>query len=472
MEEEKANLPERFEIRTSSRRVFRRCLRKWGFSSSMRDNLQRRGSEQNINFWFGTGIHFAMEDYFGYNRFGDPRRAFKAYYECFSPSELPEGAAEHYDLGIGMLQYFLEWYPVHNRDMGFTTPWIDQDTKELSEKGCENAVPAVEHSFTLYLGRKVLTDVSTNKIIKELLPTDKVMYGDSRVTVDSDTAPTTVYRLYKDETNSQYFLEGETSKDVHIVPVCYHGTMDRICVDRYGRWWVLDYKTAKGADTRKLDTDDQISAYMWAASQVFHRKFYGFIYLQLTKDLAKPPKILANGDISSDKKQKTTYALYKKALVEKYGSVQAAPDKNIKTLDYFADVEEPEGDRFIRWDFVPRNDNQKIATYESIMGEVTLMCDSKLPLFPNPTRDCGWDCPFREICIAKDKGDEAYANEMLNNEFEVRPTTTEHNREEWQENLVYPDHPAEVTKEEDVKLVDRGVFNLILPKEYLEGGNE
>ena len=54
-----------FNIRTSDRRVFRRCLRKWDYQSSLRQNLTRKGTEQNINFWFGSAIHFCMEDYHG-----------------------------------------------------------------------------------------------------------------------------------------------------------------------------------------------------------------------------------------------------------------------------------------------------------------------------------------------------------------------------------------------------------------------
>ena len=76
-------------VRTSGCRVFRRCLRKWGFESSMKKNLTGKGAETNIHFWFGTAIHFAMEDYFGHNRFGDPREALKAYY--LSEEDRPMG---------------------------------------------------------------------------------------------------------------------------------------------------------------------------------------------------------------------------------------------------------------------------------------------------------------------------------------------------------------------------------------------
>ena len=96
-----------YTIRTSDRRVFRRCLRKWSFQSSLRGNWKYQGTEQNINFWFGSAIHFAMEDYHGYNVFGDPRIAFWAYYQAFPEDELPSGAEAHYSLGIAMLSYYL-----------------------------------------------------------------------------------------------------------------------------------------------------------------------------------------------------------------------------------------------------------------------------------------------------------------------------------------------------------------------------
>lgn len=111
----------KFHQRTSNCRVFRRCLRKWGYQSSLRRNLSGKGTEQNINFWFGTAIHYAMEDYFGYNKFGDPREAFKAYYKAFPEVDRPMGAGDHYDLGISMLTYFLYWYPKHNLAYGFET---------------------------------------------------------------------------------------------------------------------------------------------------------------------------------------------------------------------------------------------------------------------------------------------------------------------------------------------------------------
>src|SRR5690606_22826863 len=120
--------------------------------------------EQNINFWFGSAIHFAMEDFFGYNRFGDPVKAFQAYYAAFPTEERPLGADEHYYLGMGMLNYFKEWYARHNADPQFQTVWLDENNNEVAP-GTEGARPLVEESFMLDLGIKVWVREDTEEII-------------------------------------------------------------------------------------------------------------------------------------------------------------------------------------------------------------------------------------------------------------------------------------------------------------------
>jgi hypothetical protein len=439
-------------------------------------NLQRQGAESNINFWFGTAIHFAMEDYFGWNKFGDPRRAFKAYYKAFKPEDRPEGADEHYELGLAMLTYFLEWYPKHNMDMGFKTLWLNEQDQEVPAN-TPGARPACEEEFTLDLGYRVIINASTGQIMKEWNAITDMIYDKDGFHPDwSINNRLDAQTIEMSEPSREYVLVHEVATDgfggsmadttVRIVPVCYHGTMDRMVVDRYGRWWILDYKTAKGADTRKLDTDDQISAYCWAAEQRFQHPIYGFIYLQLTKDVAKPPKRLKDGTLSVDKKQKTTYALFKDEVIADYGEVAKAPNKVIEMLNHLADIEEPEGDRFIRWDFVVRNEAQKIATYNNIMAETKLMLTQDY-LFPNPTRDCGWDCPFREICIATDQGRLDDAQAALDANFEVRDDTLEHNHDDWREDIIWPDSPQEVIDVEAEELVPKNVFNIILPEKYL-----
>lgn len=447
----------KFTVRTSGRRVFRRCLRKWGFQSSMKMNLQRKGTEQNINFWFGSGIHFAMEDYFGYNRFGDPIKAFQAYYAAFPEADRPAAAGEHYYLGLGMLDYFKEWYKRHNQDLMFQTVWLDENNQECAP-GTAGARPLVEESFILGLDLKTWVRRDTEQIVNTK---NKQLFFD-------------------EEENCHYYLDAGEEFNVtweqprvyvNEVPVYYHGTLDRVVRDKHGRWWIMDWKTAKGADTNKLDTDDQISAYMWAAEQWFGHPIHGFVYVQLTKDVAQPPKRLVNGTLSVDKKQKTTYALLKAELIKDYGEVRKAPSTMITFLNHLAAAEAPEGDRFIRWDLVTRTQEQKVSTYNHIIAEVSMMIQPDLYLFPNPTRDCIWDCPFRDACLMMDRGQEKEAKEWLDLEFEQRPRGEDGNLDPWRENIPWPDKDqgkAIGTLVEQMELDASAQLNLILPDKYRE----
>ena len=405
-----------FTIRTSDRRTFRRCLRKWDFQSSLRGNWQHIGTEQNINFWFGSAIHFSMEDYHGENKFGDPRKAFWAYYQAFPASELPMGAEAHYELGMAMLSYYLTWYKRHNDVSGFETALVDPETHQLYNphqvKKTDKMEYTVEQSFILPLNTYVAVDAN----------------GNIRKAFFNVQDPSCISFTYN-------------GVECDIVPICYHGTMDRIVCDKYGRYWVLDYKTAKGADTNKLDTDDQISAYLWAFEKWFGIKPYGFIYLQLTKEAVQEPKRLKNGELSVDKKQKTTYSLLKQEIINDYGSVNAAPDKLIQFLNHMASIESPEGDRFIRWDFVKRTPEQIKSTEEHIIGELHHMLWEDLYCYPTPTRDCIWDCPCRDLCLALDRKDETAVNEFMQN-FEQRPRNEDGNLDPWRENIPWPEKLA------------------------------
>lgn len=405
-----------FTIRTSDRRTFRRCLRKWDFQSSLRGNWQHMGTEQNINFWFGSAIHFSMEDYHGENKFGDPRKAFWAYYQAFPADELPMGAEAHYELGMAMLSYYLTWYKRHNDVTGFETALVDPETHQLYNpyqvKKADRMEYAVEQSFILPLNTYVAVDANDN----------------IRKAFFNVQDPSCISFTYN-------------GVECDIVPICYHGTMDRIVCDKYGRYWILDYKTAKGADTNKLDTDDQISAYLWAFEKWFGIKPYGFIYLQLTKEAVQEPKRLKNGELSVDKKQKTTYSLLKQEIINDYGTVNAAPSKLIQFLNHMASIESPEGDRFIRWDFVKRTPEQIKSTEEHIMGELHHMLWEDLYCYPSPTRDCIWDCPCRDLCLALDRKDETAVNEFMQN-FEQRPRNEDGNLDPWRENIPWPEKLA------------------------------
>lgn len=121
-------------IRTSDRITFKNCRRRWGWSSHLRHNL---GPNTGISpLWFGTGMHFALEDFHGYNRFGHPTKAFMAYVDArkrHDPELLPDDVTELIELGQGMMDYYVIW--------------LQQRTNTLLRTFWFNGIPQVEVNF-------------------------------------------------------------------------------------------------------------------------------------------------------------------------------------------------------------------------------------------------------------------------------------------------------------------------------------
>jgi hypothetical protein len=340
-------------IHVSDRILFKRCRRKWYWSSPTRQGLQAIG-DTIAPLWFGTAFHFALEDFHGYNRFGQASTALEAFFYAHKPNERPSEWEELLPLGKAMLDYYqTHWLKRRNE---FKTLWID-------------GVPQTEVDFAINLPRRRLP---------------------------------------------------------------FQGTFDRIAVDPYGRLWVVEYKTAARSDSIKLETDPQVTSYALAASVVYGRPFEGVVYLQFVKTIPTPPKRNKDGTFSKNKNQPTSYALYRQALEEAHeGKV---PASYVDFLNYLISLETPEGDRFITRAALRRNEKQQRAELMKILAESRDMLDPKLPLYPNPTRDCNWDCPFRTACIALDDGsDYKYLLEM--------GFTKRSENEEWRARLEYPEAP-------------------------------
>ncbi|MCA1799955.1 MAG: PD-(D/E)XK nuclease family protein [Actinobacteria bacterium] len=342
-------------VHTSDRINFKRCRRKWDMTSPLRQNLRSK-SEASMPLWFGSGVHYALEDYHGYNRFGSPVEALRAYHKAFVKGQLsmPEDAeATIEDLGVNMMEYYLEW---EERSSQFRTLWVD-------------GVPQVEVTF-------------------------------------------------------EYPLE-DFEGDVR-----YKGTLDRVMLDKFDRLWVRDYKTAAQFDTNKLELDPQVTAYLLFANQIYDAEFEGMAYLQLKKSYPKPPKPLATGGLSMNKAQSTTSQAYIKALKQMYGG--KVPVKYIDFVKEMQQREKSDGDKFILSTYVRRSDAALNTEFFRIHEELGDMLNPDLPLYPNPTRDCFWDCPVRTVCIAMDDGGDY--EQLLTENYIPKPEEAK-----WRDFLTYPE---------------------------------
>ena len=333
-------------MRTSDRSAFRRCRRKWDFTSHLRQNLT--STEQKSYLWLGTGGHFALEDWYGYNYYGSPVVAFEAYVTAqqqwakkmkgLGGSKLPEDYEEQATLAKGILNYFLEWIKVRE---DYPTYMVDGEPQ---------------------------TEIRLN------------------VPIDLD-------------------IPGIDNKLV------YGCTLDRVVIID-DELWITDYKFNKNFDTNPLEWNQQMSAYIWAASTIYDLPIAGGILWQFKKEVPKQPRVLSNGLLSANKSQLTTHILYRQALIDMYGSVDGAPEANVHCLNELAKRQADDSDQFIRRDRTYRTWEQQQAEGDKMLMEARDMFDPDLPLYPNPTKDCGWDCEVKEVCLMIDREDdwEQYAN--------------------------------------------------------------
>ena len=344
-------------IRTSDRIQFKLCRRRWAWQSHMKMNLEPTTAATPL--WFGTGIHFALEDLHGYKKYEKPLHAFRDYVKATitqGRQYLPDDWKEHVGLGECMLDYYYEEW-LKNRDPLQTL--------------VINGVPQVEVNFII--------DV----------PFDLAGHG----------------------------------YDSHWDKVVYAGTIDRVTVDAMGNIWLVDYKTAKALKTSHFANDPQVSAYCWAASQIYQAPVAGLMYWQFLKDLPTPPQPLVSGKISTNKQQRTTHALYKKALRDNYGDKQNWPEENLRFLNLLASMESEDQDAYIRRDKIYKSAAAHQSEGTKILMELEDILNPNLPLYPNPTFLCPSMCPFYEPCVSMDDGSDW--DQQLTDETQQRATSDE-----------------------------------------------
>ncbi len=117
-------------IRTSERKSFKRCPQQWWWG--WREGLRLQGPE-NINLWFGAGIHLAMADWYipGKVRGVDPRETFEKFVKDETrkmkisfKDEFGKWEADYHDAGVlgeDMLTEYLDEYG-HDEHWEFIAP--------------------------------------------------------------------------------------------------------------------------------------------------------------------------------------------------------------------------------------------------------------------------------------------------------------------------------------------------------------
>src|SRR4051794_36034808 len=93
------------EVHNSDIQNFLRCRRKWNWQSLLRQGLESIDAQHGA-LWFGSGFHFAMEDFHGQHIFETPMDALTAYVNATNRSDLPDDYEQLFSTGLGMMEYY------------------------------------------------------------------------------------------------------------------------------------------------------------------------------------------------------------------------------------------------------------------------------------------------------------------------------------------------------------------------------
>lgn len=164
---------------------------------------------------------------------------------------------------------------------------------------------------------------------------------------------------------------------------------DGIHTDDNGRVWIVEFKLRSTLSTiEQLALDRQGRRYAWAWRQHTGADVAGVIYDERLNEAPKPPKVLASGKVSTDKRQLTTPDLYEQACVE-HGQ-----DPDPDTLTALAARRWQQREHII---FRPGELDETGAELVALAQRIRDLEAGRMPIrTPHPAhcRSCG----FRDIC--------------------------------------------------------------------------
>jgi hypothetical protein len=376
-------------IHSSDRANFKRCRRYWDWSSPARHNLTVRADIHGVNkpMWFGTGIHWALEQYYNPGLSHDPVESWKT------------------------------WFDIQWRGGTVTKEWLDKvydlkpkpkpgDVSLWVVRGLEDILPDPDHYEFDELKE---LGIQMMKFYKEyaIKNDDFIVY----MTEHDFSVP-----IWDYENNcilKRTDIREESPNYGKVLEVHARGRQDGLTVRPSGKMGIIDHKTAAKIEEDyfiKLETDEQCTTYLWAAeveAQYYDLPHKGepleeIIYNTLRKAYPSPPTELKNGMFSVDRtNESTTYEMLTEWISKNIPGVQLS-EKQQEYVDYLRKTGD---EQFIIRKPVRRNRHQLNNAGYRIYLEALDMLDSAVRIYPNisNTFQC-INCAFRIPCIAKEDG--------------------------------------------------------------------
>jgi hypothetical protein len=390
-------------IHSSDRASFKRCRRYWDYNSPARRNLVLRADIHGVSLplWFGTGIHWALEQYYQPGLSRDPVESWKTWFDVQWRGGIvtEEWLPRVYDL---------KPQPIINADVEGAQGKLGMphSVSTFRVRGLEDIIPSPDHDA---FDEHYTLGIEMMMFYKDYAE----QHDDFEVLIAEHDFSVPVWDYEKNCVLKAIDTRLESPNYGKILEVHARGRMDGITTrPDNDRLSIIDHKTAAsiGEDYfTKLETDEQCTNYL-ACAQI-EAKYYNMphagksfeevTYNVLRKAYPKQPTELASGMFSVDRtKESTTYPILKKWIAQHLPGV-ALSEKQQAYVDYVRD----QGDeQFIIRKHVRRNQVQLGMAMQRLYLEALDMLQQPR-IYPNISNDFRClNCQFRAPCLAEEDG--------------------------------------------------------------------
>lgn len=199
--------------------------------------------------------------------------------------------------------------------------------------------------------------------------------------------------------------------------------------------WILDHKTVSSfMEETYLVMDTQLARYHYVASrpQFADKVGYdvselrGIVYNEIRTKAPTVPKLLQSGKLSTAKNIDTDYFTYLKAIKE-----HGLDPKDYR--DFLTMLRGREESRFYRRTPMPKDKTlTKNLMRDLLIASKEMKAATESGHFRrNPTKDCKWDCAYKNACFIELHGGDATAE--LKQRFTTREERARHHMKEKKE---------------------------------------
>jgi hypothetical protein len=348
--------------------------------------------------WFGTGIHYALENYYSPGLKHSPVESWRTWYDI------------QWNGGIVTADWLDRVYDLNpeitDRERSWDHPEGEGDPVLYRVRGLNDILPdpdPAEFEELLHTGTEMM----------KFYESYAAKNDDFKVLVAEHDFSVPIWDFENDCILRATDVREDSPNYGKELEVHARGRIDAIWVRPDGKLGIIDHKTAQVIDENlpvKLETDEQTTTYLWAAeieAQYYDLPHKGeplqeVIYNVLRKAYPKEPTQLSTGMFSVDRtKESTTYDILQQWIARNIPGISLT-EKQQGYIDWLKEVGD---EQFIIRKPVRRNRHQLVDAGKRLYLETMDMLAPNLRIYNNLRNDYSClNCAFRTPCLAKMSG--------------------------------------------------------------------